>query len=36
LLVDGALKTSELKPLLKTAYELIRDKVPKKVKDKLV
>jgi predicted DNA-binding protein (MmcQ/YjbR family) len=32
----GALKSSELKPLLKTAYELVRDKLPKKVKDKLV
>ena len=32
----GALKNSELKPLLKTAYELVRDKLPKKVKDKLV
>jgi predicted DNA-binding protein (MmcQ/YjbR family) len=31
----GALKDSELKPLLKTAYELIRDKLPKKVADQL-
>jgi len=31
----GALKDSELKPLLKNAYELIRDKLPKKVADSL-
>lgn len=31
----GALKDSELKPLLKNAYELIRDKLPKKVADQL-
>src|SRR6185295_2251626 len=31
----GALKDSELKPLLKTAYELIRDKLPKKVAEQL-
>jgi predicted DNA-binding protein (MmcQ/YjbR family) len=31
----GALKDSELKPLLKTAYELVRDKLPKKVRDNL-
>ena len=30
-----ALKDSELKPLLKTAYELIRAKLPKKVADQL-
>jgi predicted DNA-binding protein (MmcQ/YjbR family) len=31
----GALKDSELKPLLKNAYELIREKLPKKVADQL-
>ena len=30
-----ALRDSELKPLLKNAYELIRAKLPKKVSDKL-
>jgi len=31
----GALKDSELKPLLKNAYELIRDKLARKVADSL-
>src|SRR3954451_12360362 len=28
----NALKDAEIKPLLKTAYELVRDKLPKKVR----
>jgi predicted DNA-binding protein (MmcQ/YjbR family) len=32
----NALKDAELKPLLKTAYELVRDKLPKKVRATIV
>lgn len=31
----GALKDSELSPLLKTAYELVKAKLPKKIRAKL-